>query len=325
MKALKLRLTGQLLLPILGIVILGIALLQGFGYWESSNLLEEEITRSITRDRDAAVRAMDEWLVNQTANLKLWGLDDQFLRALEGDPEALRDVVALARNAKGSFAEMESVNIADATGQVLAGSEEDVQGTNVADRDYFKASMRGEIAVSAPLQSKSTGHAVIILSAPVKDGADKIHGILFIVANFNAIFKDVLAPIKIGQHGYAFITDREGMIFGHPNPDRVMKANISNLDYGKEILSNRTGIYKYFYPVGKQWKTMAYGTVEKTGWHVAVTAPARGIALPAGPHAQHEHPRRGDLAAGRGRRSLLGRQEDRVGHAGGGPDIREDR
>jgi len=280
MKAPKLRLTGQLLLPILSIVILGIALLQWFGYWESSNLLEEEIVRSITRDRDAAVRAMDEWLDNQTANLRLWGLDDQFLRALDGDPQAVRDVVALAHNAKTTFDELESIDIADATGRVVAGSEESTRAINVADRDYFKTSMRGEIAISAPLKSKRTGQPVVMLSSPIKDSSGKIHGVLFMVANFNAIFTEVLAPIKIGENGYAFITDREGMIFGHPNPDRVMKANISNLDYGKEILTNRNGIYKYFYPVHKQWKVMVYGTIERTDWHVAVTAPLGELLSP---------------------------------------------
>ena len=280
MKAPKLRLTGQLLLPILGIVILGIALLQGFGYWESSNLLEEEIVRSIVRDRDAAVRAMDEWLDNQTANLKLWELDDQFLRALDGDPGAMRDVVALAHNAKGTFAELESIDLADASGRVATGAEGGAHNISIADREYFKASMRGELFISDPVISKRTGLPVVILSAPVKDDSGKVHGVLFMVANFNAIFNDVLAPVKIGQNGYAFITDRDGLIFGHPNPDRVMKANISNLDYGKQILANRIGTYKYFYPVQRQWKVMVYGTIERTDWHVAVTAPLGELLSP---------------------------------------------
>jgi methyl-accepting chemotaxis protein len=282
MKMPKLRLTGQLLLPILGVVILGIALLQGFSYRESSNILEDEIISSITRDRNAAVRAMDEWLASKIANLHLWVKEPMFVQALDGDGQARQEVIDFALNVKEANPELENMDIADATGDIVAGSgsAQSKQVINVSSRDYFQASMRGETFISAPGKSKRTGLPVVMISTPVKDASGKVLGVLLMIAKFDAIFDRVLAPIKIGENGYAFATDSKGLIIGHPNPDRVMKANISTSDYGKQMMAHKTGTYKYFYPVQKQWKVMAYGMVAQAGWHIVVTAPLGELLAP---------------------------------------------
>ena len=282
MKMPKLRLTGQLLLPILGVVILGIALLQGFSYRESSKILEAEIITSITRDRDAAVRAMDVWLASNLADLNLWSKDPMFARALAGDGQARQDVIDFALNVKQANPELENMDIADTTGDIVAGSgsAQSKQVINVKGRDYFQASMRGESFISAPSKSKRTGLPVVMISAPVKDASGKVLGVLLMIAKFDAIYDRVLGPIKIGENGYAFATDSKGTIIGHPNPDRVMKANIASTDYGKKLMANKTGTYKYYYPVQNQWKVMAYGMVEQAGWHVVVTAPLGELLTP---------------------------------------------
>jgi methyl-accepting chemotaxis protein len=282
MKIPKLRLTGQLLLPILGVVILGIALLQGFGFRESSQILEAEIITSITRDRNAAVRAMDVWLASKVADLNLWSKEPMFSRALKKDAAARQAVINFALNVKEANPELENMDIADSTGDIIAGSgsAQSKQVINVAGRDYFQASMRGESFISAPGKSKRTGLPVVMISTPVKDASGKILGVLLMIAKFDTLYDRVLGPIKIGENGYAFATDSEGLIIGHPNPDRVMKANIASSDYGKRMMAEKTGTYKYYYPVQKQWKVMAYGLVEEAGWHIVVTAPLGELLSP---------------------------------------------
>ncbi|WP_319583075.1 methyl-accepting chemotaxis protein [uncultured Pseudodesulfovibrio sp.] len=282
MKMPKLRLTSQLLIPILGVVILGIALLQGFSYRESSNILEAEIITSITRDRNAAVRAMDVWLASRISDLTLWSKDPIFARALNGDKEAREEVITFALNVKEASSELENMDIADSRGDIIAGSgsAQSKQVINVGSRDYYQASMRGESFISAPGKSKRTGLPVVMISVPVRDASGKILGVLLMVAKFDAIYDRVLAPIKIGDKGYAFATDSEGLIIGHPNQDRVMNAHIDDTDYGRKMMAEKTGTYKYYYPVQKQWKVMAYGMVERAGWHVVVTAPLGELLSP---------------------------------------------
>jgi len=282
MKMPKLRLTAQLLLPILGIVILGIALLQGFSYRESSDILEKEILASITRDRDAAVRAMDEWLTSKTNDLKLWSKEPMFAQAIVEDGQARRDVIDFALNVKEAYPELEDMDIVDSTGDIIAGSSsaQGKQVANVGSQDYFQASMRGQSFVSNPVKSKGNGRPVVRISTPIRDASGKVLGVLLMVAKFDAIYDQVLGPIKVGEHGYAFATNREGLIIGHPNPDRVMQANISTIDYGKRMMADRVGTYKYYYPLHKQWKIMAYGFVEQAGWHVVVTAPLDELLAP---------------------------------------------
>ncbi|OIQ49539.1 Methyl-accepting chemotaxis protein III [Pseudodesulfovibrio hydrargyri] len=284
MKIPRLRLTGQLLLPILGVVILGIALLQGFSFVESSEILEAEIISSTTRDRDAAVRAMDLWLTSQTDELDLWSKEPMFARALEGDGAAHKEVVAFALNVKKGYPELESLGIADAKGAIVAGSEsaEGKQIGNMAGQGYFQASMRGETFIGSPVKSERTGLPVMTISAPIRDASGKVLGVLLKVIKFDVIYKEILAPIKIGSSGYAFITDRNGTVIGHANPDRVFKGNISTIKFSEQILTNKIGTHKYYYPVQKEWKAMAYGYVERAGWHILVTAPLSELLSPLG-------------------------------------------
>ena len=284
MKIPKLRLTGQLLLPILGIVVLGIALLQGFSFVQSSKILEAEIISSVTRDRDAAVRAMNAWLTSQADELNLWSKEPMFAQALEGDGAARQTVMDFARDAGKASPELEALGMADARGDVVLGSgaAENKQAANVAGRDYFRASMGGEPFISSPVKSERTGLPVMTISAPIRDKSGKVLGVLFEVIKFDVVYARVLGPIKIGSSGYAFATDRNGMVIGHANPARVFKGNISTIKFGKQVLENKTGTHKYYYPVNKEWKAMAYGYVERTGWHILVTAPLSELLSPLG-------------------------------------------
>ena len=83
---LRLKLKGKLLLPILGIVILGIASLQGFSYWKSSSILEEDIKTAITRDVSSANRSIDQWINTTVGTLKNWGRNSVLILHLTGTP-----------------------------------------------------------------------------------------------------------------------------------------------------------------------------------------------------------------------------------------------
>ena len=97
---------------------------------------------------------------------------------------------------------------------------------------------------------------------------------------FSTLYDTILAPIKIGQEGYAFVVDDQGLIIGHPDKDRVMKVNISDRSYGKALLGESSGWTKYLFPEKKIWKIMAYGRADVPRWRIAISAPLEELLAP---------------------------------------------
>jgi methyl-accepting chemotaxis protein len=277
---LKLRLKGQLLLPILGIVILGVAALQGFSYWKSSNIVEEQITTAITRDVDAATRSIDKWVESMTNTMTNWGRDKIFIDAIEGDQEAINAVTAFAANARKDFPWYEGVALVGPNGKAIAASPASYATVNVGDRQYFKTAMSGGNGISKPIASRSSGDPIFVASTPIRDASGTVRGILFTGVKIPGLYDMILAPIKIGETGYAFATDTNGMVIGHPNKDFILKLDVSNSDYGKEMLSRRNGTYKYFFDKQNEWKVMAFGEAKVADWIIAVSAPLGELMEP---------------------------------------------
>ena len=272
MSFLKFRLQGQLLIPVLSIVILGIVSLQLFSYLQSSEIIEQEAIHSLSRDRDATIRAVNAWFQDTATQLRNWSRSQSILLTLQGDNTARAEVETLTADAIKDFPSFLDLELADSTGLIVAGSSPDEQVINVADRDYFKTSIQGTPVISKPIISKRTGDPIVVISTPVKDAKGVVQGVFFVVTKFFTLYESVLAPIKIGESGYAFATDNSGLTVCHPDKKRVMQTNIADSVYGKELLSKESGYYKYFLSDESQWKIMAFGEAKVPGWHIAVSA-----------------------------------------------------
>jgi methyl-accepting chemotaxis protein len=129
--------------------------------------------------------------------------------------------------------------------------------------------MEGEQAMSAVIASKLTGRPVFTVAAPLVV-ADEVRGVLFTVVDLTEFTNKYIAPITVGDTGYAFLTNAEGTVLAYPDPDQVMKLDLGQFDFGQRMLNQKNGLIDYTYEgVGK---TAAFATESDTGWLVAVTA-----------------------------------------------------
>jgi len=89
----------------------------------------------------------------------------------------------------------DDMRITDDKGTVIASSHAKTIGTlNVADRDYFKAAIKGSPFISAPLMNKTTGKPIMVISAPVKFD-DEITGILYAVIDLGGFTEKYIDSI----------------------------------------------------------------------------------------------------------------------------------
>ncbi|WP_291328389.1 methyl-accepting chemotaxis protein [Desulfovibrio sp. UCD-KL4C] len=276
----NMKLREQILIPVLGIVVLCVAGLQIFTYWESSTLLEAEIVRSITREQESAVRAVDDWFESTRGTLVDWSQQREFLLTLEGDKEARAVIENRVANSAKNYAALSDIELVDPSGIIVAGTSPDDMKIDVSKRKYFKEALKGNVYISDPLIASRNNKPIVIIAAPVKNSAGKVKGVLFVVANFKTLYDESFSPIKIGTNGYAFAVDSKGFIVCHPDQKIIMKINVLDMPYGKDMLSKETGIYKYFHEPQQMWKILAYGEAKVPRWHVAVIAPIGELLAP---------------------------------------------
>jgi len=116
----------------------------------------------------------------------------------------------------------------NSSGVVVAGTSGST-GDNNSDREYFKASMRGENFISEADVSRSTGHLVSFISVPVFDEGNVI-GVIMASILIHEINHRYVVPIELlGGHGYAMIVNSAGTIIGHKNDDFLGKKIPENL------------------------------------------------------------------------------------------------
>lgn len=103
------------------------------------------------------------------------------------------------------------------------------RSADISDRDYFQKIISGsDYAISDPIISKVDNSTTIVFAVPIKDDKGKTIGVFggtFPIVSLQKLVSDV----KIGETGYAFLTDEQGMFLQHPNQELVLEKSVSDL------------------------------------------------------------------------------------------------
>jgi methyl-accepting chemotaxis protein len=277
---LRLKVRGKLLLPILSVVCLGVLGLQIFAYTESSDLIRAELRDGLHREAQAAARAMQEWTITRAQVLENWGKNRDLLGALEGRLGGVENSMQNLAAKVEDFDVFESINLIDMTGTVISSGDSERIGLDLSTREYFQKAAAGQVALSEPLLSKVSGNPIFVVAVPVRNASGTVLGVLGGVIKIDRMTDVFTQRIKIGQNGYAFVLDKDGDVIGHPDKSFILNLNVANTEYGRVILREKDGVYRYWFEEQDQWKVMGYSDMPITGWVVAVTAPMGEILAP---------------------------------------------
>ncbi|MDR3589109.1 MAG: methyl-accepting chemotaxis protein [Negativicutes bacterium] len=264
MKSIQTKLT----VTILVIFIIALSALGGLNYWKARTIISEGIITDMTEKATNSAGDIGDWLEARADEMEVMSVAPV---VQSGNKEAIGPFLTNVAKVKSVY---DSIGFASPDGAFINSLG---AVSNVADRDYFQKAMQGQKSVSDPILSKSTGHVVSVVAAPVKaDG--KVIGVLYGAVDMAGLAKKVLA-IKAGQTGYALLAQGDGLRIIHPNKDMAMKLNPlkdANADAGQKAVTERMvkgeqGILQ----VASQGTDVyyAYAPVPGTNWSLAVRVP----------------------------------------------------
>ncbi len=254
------------------LVIVGMGGSSVISYMISKKSLKSALTGQIHQIAGSTVDVMRSWVNDRTLDIDNWGQQNIFSSALKDSfvgKAARKSASAQLLGMNDDYKYYEAIGVADANGEIIASSDEATIGTiKINDRDYFQQAMQGETFVSGVVESRATGKPVFMISAPIKE-QDTVAGVLFSVVDMAFFSAQFIDTIKVGESGYAFVFNKEGLILAHPDKANVLKLNLNDLDFGPEMMARGQGLLEYSYE-GKE-KIAELNTFDQMGWTLAVS------------------------------------------------------
>ncbi|KPN14387.1 chemotaxis protein [Bacillus australimaris] len=160
----------------------------------------------------------------------------------------------------------EGIFVASSDGKVFSRypNQKMPAGYVATERDWYKDgwAKNGELSVSAPYPTASTGTLVVTISKKLEDGS----GVIAMNLNIANLVKESNS-INIGKQGYAFIASPDRTYVAHPKKKAGTK--LSGDEWLEKLYSQDKGSMSYMFE-GRE-KQMEFTTNKVTGWKIAGT------------------------------------------------------
>ncbi|WP_029915248.1 methyl-accepting chemotaxis protein [Pelobacter seleniigenes] len=272
MKSLSLRL--RILLPLIALIIIGIGILTALSNRSTSNIIHDMATNQLETITQNLATQVSAWIQDLSADLQTQSELEIYQNTLKNQSFGNDFYITQANKSLKAFADRyplyDSVSIVNNKGLAIASSDPNLIGKiNISDRDYFKRTMQGQEEISNVVPSKADGRAIFVISKPV-EAFGEVSGALIAALKLSSFSDTFVKPIKIGSEGYAYMTDSTGTIAAHPEADKLLKFNISDFKWGKEIMTKKNGMISYTLDGIK--RMTAFRTEPTTGWVIAAGA-----------------------------------------------------
>ncbi len=279
----KWSLRKRFLLPVIGLILIGMGLSIGISHVKSRGALTESIRSQIEQLADSSAEVLNLWARDRKLDVKNWSQQQIFPTAVKDTflgKAARKSANRILKELKANYQYHEALVLANSEGEVVAASDDQVISTiKVKDRDYFKKAMKGTLVVSDVLKSKDTGNPIFIIAVPLREEVDQDPiGVFLGVNDINAFCEQFIAPIQVGENGYAYIVDANGRVIHHPNKKHILKTHIKELPFGQQMMAEDSGFLEY------RWEGVnslaAFQISQELGWKLGVKAEEAEIMAP---------------------------------------------
>lgn len=128
------------------------------------------------------------------------------------------------------------VSVSDANGKTY-------NNTDISDRKYFQEAMKGEPYVSS-IMLRKTDNSIVMFVATKLDNDNGYDGIVYCALDYMQ-FSKAVSTVKMGQKGYGFVVDGDGLLIAGPDMKQVDAfTNYITLSEKESSLSEMAGIVK---------------------------------------------------------------------------------
>ncbi|SMO92720.1 methyl-accepting chemotaxis sensory transducer with Cache sensor [Gracilimonas mengyeensis] len=257
--------------------VLGIGSIVGVSIYKSSTSMEDQIRTSLDVLVEQAEHKMTAWFESVDQTVEVWTNI-----AVLNDIGTIKQSPYEANQLLDTYAEqsdyLEALLITDDTGQVIAGSNyAESRDLHLGDREYFSEARSKSTSISELIESRLSGNPIFTIAKWMDTGNGE--GALVAVIDMNSYTNEYITNIKIGEYGYIYMIDDEGLIIAHPDKSLPLTLNIAEeYDFGKPMIAQQKGMIDYKFDGDD--KVASFSTIPQTGWVIAATASLDDLLAP---------------------------------------------
>ncbi len=277
----KLNVRNKILLVVLPILVVGLSLTGFLSYRVASNTVIENERTAMRDTVESVVRQLESWFQTRLATAHTLSKDSDLIAACHGENlDAAKERLLALFEELGDY---ENVFITDPEGviQLAAVNEANTVGIDVpsipAYSINFDKANQGEAYIGDAFESPASGRPVSLLTVPILEEGQLI-GVLGTPIELQAFAKNVVQPITIGETGYLYIVDNSGVTLAHQNQEYILQIDVSEYDFGKTILAQKSGSHEYIWK-GEE-KIAVFDEFPLKNWIVAATATTQEFLAP---------------------------------------------
>jgi len=150
---------------------------------------------------------------------------------------------------------------------------EDLRGWDIPNHPGFLEAKTTRKPISGDIvRSKSTNEPVIMLTSPIFAENGAFLGIVGSLLKAQ-VLTDMIVKRKIGETGYCFMINQDGVIVAHPDEKNILQLDLTKVagmeKISKAMIDGRSGAESYVYK-GID-KVAGFSPVKQKGWSVAAT------------------------------------------------------
>lgn len=235
----------KFLIPTILLIFIAMGASSLISYFQSKNALNSLIIDQITKQADSISIMMESWITERKINVKNWTKEKEFPNSVDTgwvDGFSRKKSSEKLTTFKKDYNSFESISLADNTGMVTCSSNPDLIDKHKVDKQmFFQKALKGQMVTSQIFKSEKTGGPVFAISAPILL-AEEITGVIFAIIDFTAFSDKFITPVKIGQKGFLFVLDHQGVAIVYPDKKQVFKLNLSKLDIWMSIKDKKSGL-----------------------------------------------------------------------------------
>lgn len=267
----------KLLIPTAIIFIICLGASNLFSYLNSKSAYEKLTNQQMLQTAAAISVQVDTFIKDIMLNFVYWSEDATMVAVVQG---LLGESVVDAANAlllkiKKDYGYYEQMMVADLSGTVIAASQADMRGASIAGNLSFTQALKGKMYLSEVRKHPESKHPVFSISSPLKLNGD-IAGVVLGIADLNYFNRRFIASARVGNRGYAFLTNKEGLIIASPHDAHIFSKTIRP-DAGKPFAREKN-IIRHMQE-GKEMIS-AFHHYDYLGWNIGVSIEAGEVTAP---------------------------------------------
>ena len=269
----KLKLKGKLMIMFflsitVPLLILGVV---------STRKTSESINETTKENTNKLVSIVAENIENDISavgrDVSILSKNPSIINLAIGKGESSSDIYKFLKEVQmGNSLLIESLIITNDKGQAISTNYSQQPNIDFSDSEYVQYALKGNKSISNQiLTSKITKNKIIAIAHPLKN-SDKVVGTVIALISFDELIR-ATSNLEIGETGYGFMIDKDGLIIETPNIMKKFNENLGDSTDKDLILlvekmkAGETGSGYYTYDGVKRFM----GFTSVNGWSVAFT------------------------------------------------------